>query len=107
MLLATPQRIAVSGACDDQIIALAGTNDARDQLTLLVSCYGGGAKSLSLAFENLPWKSPSACQVYRLDEHSNLVAQDLTMLAGERPILKLQATNPSVLLLRLMPTSRN
>lgn len=103
LLLDTPRRVAVSGSQDGQLIAIAGTNDARDELTLLISHYGGPAKSLEVAWENLPWNSATVCQVHRLDERHNLVAEEPQTLAKDSASVTIATSASGVLRVSFKP----
>jgi hypothetical protein len=93
----------VSGSQDGQLIAIAGANDARDELTLLISHYGGPAKSLEVAWENLPWNSATVCQVHRLDERHNLVAEEPQTLAKDSASVTIATSASGVLLVSFKP----
>ena len=98
----TPERIAVSGSRDGECIAMAGVSTERDAMTLLVSVYGGAAKSLKIATAALPWKGPSVLQVYRLDVRNNLVPNNKEVREAEA-ILTLPMEGPCILLVRFIP----
>jgi xylan 1,4-beta-xylosidase len=67
-LLETPDRLPVEGAKPGELACLAGANEARNEVSILVSRVGGSAAKTTVHLDDLPWSGPTVVEEWLLDE---------------------------------------
>lgn len=100
-LLATPQRVSVTGSDLNGIAVIAGLSRDKSEATILISNFGTPYNHYDLVLRGLPWEGSFIYEKYTVDGH-----HDLDLIKSEKINSKTLTTAedveaPSVCLLRL------
>lgn len=100
-MLATPERLRVTGGDGRGVAALAGINRDRGIVQVLLSSREPRRGVLSIRLVNLPWNGPTHCEVHAVDSRRSLEESDERILRDGPAELELPASAPAVFLVRL------
>jgi hypothetical protein len=100
LLLATPERVKVTGSGLGGIAVLAGLSRRKQEATILLSNFGTRQDHYDLALRGLPWSGPLVCDQYRVDRRHDLDLVQSQQLSSTTLVVP-GVEVPSVCLLRL------
>jgi hypothetical protein len=100
-LLATPQRVSVTGSDVNGVAAIAGLSADQSEATILISNFGTHCHQYHLTLRGLPWKGPFTYEKYAVDGHHNLDLIKSEKVTSTTLTTAEDVETPSVCLLRL------
>jgi hypothetical protein len=100
-LLATPQRVTVTGSDLNGIAAVAGMSRDESEATILISNFGTSYKHYNLVLRHLPLTGPFTYEKYVVDAHHNLDLIKSEKIGSKTLTTVEDVEAPSVCLLRL------
>lgn len=102
-MLETPNRVLIVGDDSGKVFALAGLNDRKTELRVLISHQVADSNSWPLQINKLPWDTDSDIEVLHLGQDSDLKAVSRSALkSGGLPMIY-QLPGSGVVLLKLRP----
>ena len=100
-LLATPQRVSVTGSDPNGIAVIAGVSRDKSEATILISNFGTQCHHYDLVLRGLPWAGPFIYEKYTVDGGHNLDLVKSQKLSTRTLATSEDVEAPSVCLLRL------
>ena len=105
LMLETPIRIQATLPIPQSTI-LAGINENRDRLNVLIALNGKSKQQLKIQVNNIFWNQQTDCNISAVNSDKNLESIANSLLQLTNNLIEITSESPSVLFLQLRPAKK-
>jgi len=100
-LLDTPHRLTIINTGEPGLSAIAGVNDARSRINILVSNFRGPNTQFQVQVKNLPWEGSTQFSQIRISKTANWQENHASLKAAGKVVFPLAVSPAEVILVQL------